>query len=344
MRARRCIFLSVAFLLLGIASYSQQSPDPDFNARVVRPAYTKNHPKILFDEAHNNFHTSSGRYKAFADLMTNDGYIITPNKAKFQRKMLEGHDVLVIANPLGAERQNMPEASRSAFTEEECDAVRDWVRSGGSLLLIADHEPFGAATSIMSLRFGIEMSKGHTIDRANYDLETGNMSFLIFTRANKLILEHPITRGRDETERINRVITFTGQSLKGPVGSAPLLRLSETAVDLNRQAGNETGGARPSVFQRDGRSLYTDAGTLPRTGEVVGSAKAAVRSQALAFDFGKGRVVVLGEAAMISAQIVRGQAAQMMGKEEIQMGMNRKGFDNRQLALNIMHWLSRLLS
>ena len=32
-----------------------------------------------------------------------------------------------------------------AFTVAECDAVRDWVRIGGSLLLIADHVPWGDA-------------------------------------------------------------------------------------------------------------------------------------------------------------------------------------------------------
>jgi hypothetical protein len=52
--------------------------------------------------------------------------------------------------------------------------------------------------------------------------------------------------------------------------------------------------------------------------------------------FGKGRVIVLGEAAMLSAQIIT-------GPNEIKFGMNRPGSDNRQLALNIMHWLSGLL-
>jgi hypothetical protein len=45
--------------------------------------------------------------------------------------------------------------------------------------------------------------------------------------------------------------------------------------------------------------------------------------------------VVLGEAACLSAQLVAG------GKKPF--GMNVPGIDNRQLALNVMHWLSRLL-
>ena len=62
---------------------------------------------------------------------------------------------------------------------------------------------------------------------------------------------------------------------------------------------------------------------------------AAGRAQGLAFTLGKGRVVVLGEAAELSAQVV--------GLEGEKFGMNVPGLDNRQMALNIMHWLSGLL-
>ena len=51
--------------------------------------------------------------------------------------------------------------------------------------------------------------------------------------------------------------------------------------------------------------------------------------------FGKGRVIFLGEAGMLSAQVV--------GPQRTPFGMNVPGIDNRQLALNIMHWLSGLL-
>jgi hypothetical protein len=44
--------------------------------------------------------------------------------------------------------------------------------------------------------------------------------------------------------------------------------------------------------------------------------------------------VVLGEAGMLRAQRDRGRE---------RVGMNVPGYDNRQLALNILHWLSRVL-
>jgi hypothetical protein len=289
------------------AGFAQQVADPDFDTRVARPAYTKKHPKVLLDEAHNNFHTASGRYKPFADLITSDGYQVTPGTTKFTKETLKGFNVLVISNALGAPAMGSPEASNSAFAEEECDSVRDWVRSGGSLLLIADHAPMGAANAKLGERFGVDMSKGYTGDPSNYDVESNNQGFIKYNRENKLLGDHPITRGRDDTEKISAIIAFTGQSLKGPEGSVAFMKLADTAID----------------------SIPTGNGNDRR------EASAAGRAQGIAFKFGKGRVVVLAEAAMMSAQLT--------GPNKVKFGMNRPGIDNRQLALNILHWLSGVL-
>jgi hypothetical protein len=96
---------------------AQQVADPNFDARVAHPAYAKNGPQVLFDETH-NFHTASGRYKPFADLITNDGYQITPNKQKFSAETLKGFHILVISNALGAPRMNMPDAGNPFDNDE----------------------------------------------------------------------------------------------------------------------------------------------------------------------------------------------------------------------------------
>jgi len=293
-----CLFL----LFLSVAVGAQQLPDPEFNPAVANPAYTKSEPRVLFDEAHHNFHTTDGRYKPFADLLRNDGYRVVRNRQPFSKEVLNSFKVLVIANALGAEEMDDTGADESAFTEEECQAVQDWVKGGGSLLLIADYAPFGGAAASLASRFGVDMSKAFTYDQANS--VAGNPSVLIFSRDNKLLASHPITDGRDEKERVNRVESFTGQSLKGPADSVATLKLSDTAKDTPDQ-------------------------------NMDASASAAGRAQALAFKFGKGRVVVQGEAAMLSAQI--------SGPEKTKMGMNVSGNDNKQYALNVMHWLSGLL-
>jgi hypothetical protein len=295
-------------LLIGVTSISvtglQQEADLGFDAKVARPAFTKSHPKVLIDEAHNNFHTAGGRYKPFATLLANDGYQVLTGKDKFEAAILKGYDILVTANALGAPNMSMEGADRPAFTEAECDAVRDWVRDGGALLLIADHAPIGGANEVLAKRFDVDMSKGHTLDTAHADLKNGgNDGWLIFSRENGLLGDHPITRGRDASEKINSVTTFTGQSLKGGEGSAAFLKLADTAGDLD-----------------------------PKTKKEV---SAAGRAQGIALRFGKGRVVVLGEAAMMTAQLA--------GPDKMKFGMNREGNDNKQLALNGMHWLSGLL-
>lgn len=274
-----------------------QRADPNFDTKVARPAYTTKHPRVLFDEAHNNFHTTDGRYKPFAEVIASDGYTVIPNKEKFSGDLLAKGDILIIANALGAAGMGQPGASDSAFTKVECDAVRNWVRAGGSLLLITDHAPFGSAAESLAGQFGVDMSKGYTSDPKNSE---GGETSLVFTRENNLLGDHPITRGRDDSERIRRVQTFTGQSLKGPAGSVAILKLGETASDEGP----------------DGKPV-----------------SAAGRAQGVAFAFGEGRVVVMGEAAELSAQLI--------GTEKF--GMNVPGLDNRQMALNIMHWLSDLL-
>jgi hypothetical protein len=302
MNALRYICCLILLSFTGI--FAQQVADPNFDAKVAHPAYSKNGPKVLFDEAHHNFHTASGRYKPFADLITNDGYQITPNKANFSAAILKGFDLLVISNALGAERMNMAEAANAAFTAEECDAVRDWVKGGGNLLLIADHAPMGSANQILAERFGVSMSKMFTIDNENYDKESSNPGFIVYTRESGRLADHPITRGRNDSERVNKIIAFTGQSLKGPPSSVAFMKLADSAVD-----------AMPGVNNNP--------------------ASAAGRAQGIAMTFGEGRVVVLGEAAMLSAQLA--------GPNKMPFGMNRPGIDNRQIALNIMHWLSGLL-
>ena len=294
--------LCLCFLCLSVAAQAQQLADPEFNTSVANSAYNKNGPRVLFDEAHHNFHTTEGRYKPFVDLLMNDGYRVIRNRQPFTKESLNSFKVLVIANALGAEEMDDNGADASAFTEEECAAVQEWVKGGGALLLIADHAPFGGAAAALSNRFGVDMSKGFTYDPQN-SVEK-SPSLLIFSRENKLLTTHPITEGRDQNERLNRVQSFTGQSLKGPEDAVAILKLADTAKDTpNRQADS--------------------------------SVSAAGRAQALAFKFGKGRVVVQGEAAMLSAQIA--------GANKQPMGMNVPGNDNKQYALNVMHWLSGLL-
>jgi hypothetical protein len=104
------------------------------------------------------------------------------------------------------------------------------------------------------------------------------------------------------------VVVFSGQSLKGPQDSISFLKLADTARDVR----------------------------LGNNGEATASTAARGTAQGLALKVGGGRVVVLGGADMLSALL-----GEPPDREPI--GMNYPGIDNKQLTLNIMHWLSGLL-
>jgi hypothetical protein len=177
---------------------------------------------------------------------------------------------------------------------------------------VTDHFPFGEAVRNLAGRFGVECSGGMTLDPVNYDRATTDDSRLDFSRSNGLLASHPITEGRNASERINRVLTFTGQSLRASRGT-PLLRLGQSAV--NRVA-------TPHVIRSGGDTKVEVTFGSPTSAEGW--------AQAVAVEQGKGRVVILGEAAMITAQMDGGRP----------IGMNVPGVDNRQFLLNTIHWLA----
>jgi len=307
-------------LLLAVwgSARAQQIADPDFDAAVAKPSYVGGGPTVAIDEAHANFHTAGGNYKPFAELLRNDGYNVVRLEQKLDAHALDGVDVLVVANA------NAGNFTDPAFTEEECDAVADWVRAGGSLLLIADHAPYGASTANLAARFGIGMGRGWV-----FDVTSGRVSTqLTFSAADGSLGSHPVLRGREAGEEVRVVRSFTGQSLGVPLDATVLLALSPTA----REA------ATTDDLDAEAAALSASAAAGPAESRSV---SVAGRAQGLALRFGQGRVMAFGEAAMFSAQVATLQGQN--GPVTIKAGMNVPGTDNRQLALNVVHWLSGLL-
>jgi hypothetical protein len=327
-------FLSAVPLLVlalawpNAARSQQELADPAFDPRVPVPAHTKDHPRLRFDQAHHNIERIDGHYGALASLFTRDGCRVDSGLTKFNRGSLDSCDVLVVANALGAADVRSSEAGFAAFTAVECEVVGDWVRAGGALLLVADQSPYGAASESLARRFDVDMAKGYTVDEMHRDASIGDPGCILYRRVDQMIGDHAITRGRTKAEAINQIVTFTGQSLKGPKGSAPLLILRKPALDLPLSPG----GKRMAVPDPlpENRMLTRDR--IPAAG----------RSQAVAFAFGKGRVVVLGESMMFAALAVP-NPRDPSGQTVTQIGMGRPDVDNRQFALNIERWLTRAM-
>ena len=259
---RPCLLLTAcaACFVASAAVSQEQRVDPDYKPRVDSPAYTPDAgPLVAIDGGHANIHTAAGRYAPFAALLRADGYQVRGARG-WGPQVLAQSRVVVTAN------------MREAPTDAEADALRDWVRDGGSLLLIADHAPYGQIAAGLASRFGVEMGQGYVLVAGGV---AGRITSTI-SYGGSALGRHPIVTGRNAKERVRQVTTFTGQSLSVPEGATALLRLEGGAIEV----------------------ADADAITAVARGMHVPGRKVGNRAQGVAMTFGKGRVVVLGEAAM----------------------------------------------
>ena len=307
MSASRIGALMVAALFAG-GAWAQQVPDRGYRAPIGKPAFAAGKgPVVCVDEAHFNFHTLAERFWAFGELLRQDGYRTQSNKEKFAGVALAPCAVLVISNaqPNGDGWGKYPYPTPPAFTDAEIAVVSDWVRGGGSLLLIADHMPFGGAARELAAAFQVEFVDGFALRDPESDAPD------IFRLEDHTLLGHAITRGRNAGESVSAVRTFTGQAFRAPHAEPLLVFPAGGYAQLLPE--------QPWHFDDHTRRM-----------PIGGWLQAAVQP------VGKGRAAFFGEAAMFSAQLA--------GPDREPMGMNAPdAARNFQFTLNVLHWLTRTL-
>jgi hypothetical protein len=299
---------------------AQQVPDRDFRPPVPRPAWAAGAgPRLCLDEAHHNFHTLGNRFWAFGELARRDGFRVAPLRAAFTAASLAACDLLVISNAQPSDRPwaEYPRPTPSAFSDDEIAVVERWVEGGKELLLIADHMPLAGAAAKLAAAFGASFTDGFAYKAvaagaSDAEVQAARQTPTLFTPGDGTLPAHPITRGRDSTERVTQVRSFTGQAFHVEGADAmPVLVLPGDFIVLE-----------PEI-------AWQFEATTPQR-PVGGWLQGATRR------VGAGRVAFFGEAAMFSAQVA--------GAERRPVGMNAPlAEQNPQFALNVLHWLSGLL-
>ncbi len=306
---RRVALLLPLLVLLLVSCHPEsiQQADMSFEPEIVSPAWAEGEgPTVFIDEAHQNFHTADGRYAPFAKLLRRDGYVVEGLAEPASLQSLAGADVYVVANAIAAsDEEGWTLPIEPAFTGDEIAAIADWVSQGGSLFLIADHMPMPGAVESLAAEFGVLFSNGFLYD-------ADEESKLEFCRGAGLS-DHPITEGRDASERVECDRTFTGQAFRAEVELDSLITVpsgSHLKLPIEAWEFDET------------------TPTIPAGGLLQGAV----------LQHGKGRVAMFGEAAMFSAQ------ERISDEGRDLMGMNRAdATENPQFLLNVMHWLSGLI-
>jgi hypothetical protein len=299
----RKLLLFLILFQAGLLS-AQQNPDTEYKIEITDPEYSPdNGPLIYLDEGHSNFHTLEGRYYTFGEILMKDGYRVEGLKDPITADILRGCKILVISNALHKDNETeWIEPVKPAFSGDEIRVIKEWVEEGGSLFLIADHMPFPKAVAELASAFGYQFFNCFAMDNRRRNLQ-------IFDHQNGMLKSCALTRGRNNSESVDTVVSFTGQAFIPPGHAIKIIELNDDFTLL---------------FPKEAWTFDNETPYISAMGFTHG-----------AYSFhGKGRMVVMGEAAMFTAQKF---------DNGFKVGLNVPAArENMPFLLNIIHWLDRL--
>ncbi|MEO6730804.1 MAG: hypothetical protein ABIN01_06280 [Ferruginibacter sp.] len=297
------LLVLVAFVPL--IPLAQSVPDKSFHYVLQKPQYQPGAGSyIAFDEYHNNPHTLKGVYFPFNKLVGADGYVVQPVREEITSALLKKFRIYVTVNAtFDAENWDLP--VQSAFKETEVDAIYEWVKEGGSLLLITDHMPCGGSANLVASRFGFHLINGFAL-RNDRKPE-------IFSKAAGTLQANILTTTPGATVDSIRIWGGTGFTIPKKATIISSLGAGYTIYTPTKVANIEY-------------PIADSVARVPGKGFVNGAF----------MKYGKGRIIVFGDSAPFTAQL--------QGISSDKRGMNHPdASQNVQLLLNIIHWLDRKL-
>jgi hypothetical protein len=206
--------------------------------------------------------------------------------APWTKEVLSGCDVIYI---------NLVSADRPPFTVDEVLAIEEFVRNGGGLFVVTDHTNCYFHNHVLGSladRLDIELTNELLCDRAPHTTGPGNAWVVLDS-----FREHPITRG------LQRVAIQSGGCVDSRYG----------IIQSSDKSWGDWANI-PSYGSANSPGFYGDFQQQPieRTGPL---------SAVAAKDFGKGRIVVLGDQNCVG-------------------GVFLNYLDNRRLAIQMFYWLA----
>lgn len=302
------IILVAQFLPFYVSlSFAQQKAIEGFSFKNASPAWEQGQgPKVIIHRAVSPY-AQRGSFDPFKILGTSDGLRLNYLDKAIDATSLKCVKILVIPNAYTNNyRQFSTLEAPSVYTDAEILLIKNWVEEGGSLLILADHSPFAGGTIKLADAFGFSYMTGHTLNKASLSSRI-NVN-IDFSRDNKLLADHPITNGSTGRKKITHYFAFGGQAIIAPKGATSILttpKYFETMLGF-------------SVSKE-----FYSAIRLPTGGQ----------SQGAAMEFGKGRLVIMGETGGFTAQIIVGRKS--FGFE------NTEADENKEFILSTLRWLAR---
>ena len=205
----------------------------------------QDNPKVLFDETgpYGKFYTidNTETYGAssFAAMLENHGFTVSRlTDQPITTQKLQGYDVLILMAP------------GRAYSDDEINAIKEFVNNGGGLFLIGSN--WGYDDGDVNYSYN-KIAKSFGVSFANNEIVTDNQSFLIYPNFVKItdIKANPITSNVPEYYHLmgtyikdtgnSTVLAYSSNSSWGDQGY-----LSEGHTESNNvKDANETSGPLP---------------------------------------------------------------------------------------------------
>jgi hypothetical protein len=311
----------------------QIDDDLAYSPRVTSPTYQKGGPVVLLDEAHGNPQFD----KAFAKLVSSDGYQVAISKTEITFDALSKAKILVIMNPGVFVSWNWIQNPQPLFSDREAAAVRDWISNGGSLLFSSSSLKHQAGDMLLNY-LGVEFMSTHIVDRGLEHARRVDQAMSgrnVFSIEKNLLVDGSIINGRSESERVTAVLFDSAGGIdKAPKNASTLIHYSDKALWLPRDALLEKQTAEAAHTLESSRKTETEPQSTPLT---IGVPAPGI-PVAVAFPLGKGRVIVIANSSALSSVtrkfVIRGQT------QSDRVGLSEG--DNEKFTLNVVHWLDGL--
>ena len=137
--------------------------------------------RVLFDESHSEAwtirrelaeqmqpaHPEDSSYAIAAGKLADRDFDVIPNADRpLTRETLAGADVVVIAHPSDPKWEATTNSGRPTLRDDELDALDEFVRGGGGLIVLAETEQdkYGNNLNLLLSRFGIEVENATVQD------------------------------------------------------------------------------------------------------------------------------------------------------------------------------------
>ncbi len=314
---RRVVGMASAMALCIMAPSSatgQQVNDSAFRFENPDPAFPLgNGPRVCVDETHHNVHSLGRLFAPFVSVLRSDGFRPQRFTQAISRETLEACAILILgsgrAGPQADDLWAYPHAS--AYSRAEMNAVVRWVRSGGALLLFWDHAPAAGAAAGLAALLGVQL-----LDAWADQTPQGNYPEIV-RRADGLMADHLILRGRRPSERIDSIATHGAGAFFPSAWIQPVLLFGPRGTGWVFLG--DMGQALPEIPEQEWPRFSIEGWLLAGTRQ-----------------WGAGRIVFFGDVTLCTAQLY--------GPAAIPLAMSHpSGAQNPLLCLNMVRWLAGAL-